>query len=61
MTYPDGEILTYGYNTGGLLNSLTSNRSSYISAIAYDLFEQRTSITYGNGVVTNYATIRRAT
>jgi RHS repeat-associated protein len=53
MTYPDGEQLTYGYNTGGQLTSITG-ASPYLTDVQYDKFEQRTSMTYGNGAVTTY-------
>ena len=53
MTYPDGEKLTYGYNTGGQLTSITG-ASPYLTDVKYDKYEQRTSMTYGNGAVTTY-------
>ena len=55
MIYPDGEELKYAYNTGGMLTSVSSNSSTYVSNILYDKFEQRTALTYGNGTVTNYS------
>jgi len=58
MTYPDSETLTYTYNLGGLLSTLTGKKRSdnytYVKSITYDKFEQRASITYGSNVVTNY-------
>jgi len=64
MTYPDGETVNYSYNPGGLLAKLKGTRFSpysglldtctYVSNITYDKFEQRTSMQYGNGAVTNY-------
>jgi len=58
MTYPDGDTLTYAYNPGGQLKSVTGAKNgtkySYVSDITYDKFEQRTQMTYGNGNVTNY-------
>ncbi len=58
MTYPDGEMLTYNYNTGGLLSGLSGTKGSdtytYLSNIGYDKFEQRTYMKYGNGAETNY-------
>ena len=53
MTYPDGEKLTYGYNTGGQLTSIIG-ASPYLTDVQYDKFEQRTSMTYGNGALTTY-------
>ncbi len=54
MTYPDGEVVNYTYNTGGMLTGVASTANTYISNIKYDKFEQRTQLTYGNGAVTNY-------
>ncbi len=58
MTYPDGEMLTYNYNTGGLLSGLSGTKGgdtyTYLSNIGYDKFEQRTYMRYGNGAETNY-------
>ncbi len=58
MTYPDGEVLNYSYNTGGLLSGLFGTKGSdtytYLSNIGYDKFEQRTYMKYGNGAETNY-------
>jgi len=55
---PDGEVLSYVYDKGGLLNkavgSKRQNPYKYINAINYDEFGQRTSIEYGNGVKTAY-------
>ncbi|HBL71671.1 MAG TPA: type IV secretion protein Rhs, partial [Bacteroidales bacterium] len=56
MTYPDGEQLTYQYNPGGLLRAINgvkdNQQYTYIHTINYDKFERRTSIRYGNNVVT---------
>ncbi|MDD4712327.1 MAG: toxin TcdB middle/N-terminal domain-containing protein [Bacteroidales bacterium] len=58
MTYPDGETLTYSYNTGGMLSSLTGTKGgypyTYVSNIGYDKFEQRNYMKYGNGTETSY-------
>ena len=58
MTYPDGEQLTYQYNPGGLLRAINgvkdNEQYAYILDINYDKFERRTSIRYGNNVVTEY-------
>lgn len=57
--YPDGETLSYGYDTGGQLSRATSERNglstTYVADIAYDAFGQRTYIEYGNGLRTGYA------
>ena len=56
--YPDGEVLSYFYNTGGLLKSMSSTYNgqnyNYIGGIEYNKFEKRKSIFYGNGAYTNY-------
>jgi RHS repeat-associated protein len=58
ITYPDGEILTYGYDNGGQIYSVTgAHRGStfnYVNQIGYDQFGQRVYIKYGNGVETKY-------
>ena len=58
MTYPDGEIVTYSYNPGGLLNKVTGTKSGtttvYVDDIRYDKFEQRTLLKYDNGTQTDY-------
>jgi len=59
MTYPDGEVLSYKYNLGGLLWQVQGTKSgatyNYVDSIKYDKFEQRTRLRYGNGAVTCYA------
>ncbi|MEK6698975.1 MAG: hypothetical protein AABZ10_08015, partial [Nitrospirota bacterium] len=58
LTYPDGEVLTYEYDGGGLLRRAEGikrgNRYVYINKLQYDEFGQRTYIEYGNGVYTKY-------
>ena len=58
MTYPDGEVLNYIYDTGGLLKQAygtkRGNKYWYIKNLIYDEFGQRTRIEYGNGVYTTY-------
>ena len=58
MTYPDGEVVTYSYNQGGLLNRVTGTKSGtttvYVDDIRYDKFEQRTLLKYDNGTQTDY-------
>ncbi|MEL6805647.1 MAG: hypothetical protein AAFO91_17900, partial [Bacteroidota bacterium] len=57
--YADGEVVSYHYDRGGKLNRMDSRHLdfeyTYISEILYDKFEQRTSITYGNGAATTYS------
>ncbi len=59
MIYADGETVTYSYNTGGLLRSMTGKKKSatfnYVNQLGYDKFEQRVYLAYGNGTKTNYS------
>jgi RHS repeat-associated protein len=65
MTYPDGELLTYGYDAGGLLKTATGTRTAtqwapaqaeaYLRTLTYDEFGQRAFMKLGNGVVTSYS------
>jgi len=58
LTYPDGEVVNYQYNTGGLLNKMTGTLNGatyeYIKNLGYDEFEQRVHLNYGNATTTNY-------
>ena len=58
MTYNDGEILTYAYDSGGLLRSASGNDSAinevYAGRIDYDKFGQRLLLDTGNGTRTAY-------
>jgi len=58
MTYPDGEIVTYQYNRGGLLEGIIGSKNGssdiYVDYIEYDKFEQRTEMDYGNSNRTYY-------
>ncbi|MCI0672675.1 MAG: hypothetical protein L0Y64_19690, partial [Myxococcaceae bacterium] len=65
VLYPDGELLRYTYDSGGLLRSATGYRPAsrhapaetqvYLRLLEYDAFGQRTAMALGNGVVTRYA------
>src|SRR4029077_5134921 len=59
MTYPDGEVLTYGYDSGGLVNFAQGQKSGftydYVRRLEYDKFEQRALVELGNNVRTRYA------
>ena len=60
LTYPDGEAVSYGYDGGGALNSVsgkfaTGTATPYVQKITYDEFGQRKNITLGNGAVTKYS------
>jgi len=58
ITYPDGENLTYHYNSGGQVDSATGVKGTYtynyLVKLEYDKFEQRVLIDTGNGVHTTY-------
>jgi len=58
MTYPDGENLTYHYDSGGLVDGATgvkgANTYPYLTGLQYDKFGQRTLLTTGNGTRTSY-------
>ncbi|UVS78199.1 SpvB/TcaC N-terminal domain-containing protein [Actinokineospora sp. UTMC 2448] len=58
ITYPDGEVLSYRYNSGGLVDGATGTKGgidyTYLSRLDYDKFEQRTLLETGNGTRTVY-------
>lgn len=58
IIYHDGEVLTYGFDAGGRINSVSGLKNAvpydYVSHIGYDEFGTRARIIYGNGVVTLY-------
>ena len=58
IVYPDGEKVTYGYDNGGQVTSVTGERRGhkfeYVTNILYDEYGQRTRIEYGNGTSTDY-------
>ena len=58
IVYPDGEKITYGYDNGGQVISVTGsnygNEFNYVANILYDQYGQRTRIDYGNGTFTEY-------
>ena len=59
ITYPDGEVVSYGYDAGGQVRTVTGlhwgQSTQYVRDIGYDEYGQRTYIEYGNGVRTKYA------
>ena len=59
IAYPDGEKVTYGYDNGGQVISVTGsnygNEFNYVTNILYDEYGQRTRIDYGNGTFTEYS------
>jgi len=59
MTYPDGEVLTYAYDSGGLARSATGVKlgvtTPYVQRLEYDEFGQRAFLRVGNGADTTYS------
>ncbi|MEE0353628.1 MAG: toxin TcdB middle/N-terminal domain-containing protein [Treponema sp.] len=59
IAYPDGEKITYGYDNGGQVISVTGsnygNEFNYVTNILYDQYGQRTRIDCGNGTSTEYS------
>jgi YD repeat-containing protein len=59
MTYPDGEVVTYGYDVGGQLVSVEGYKDGtpfrIVDNILYDKFGSRAFIAYGNDTETEYA------
>ncbi len=58
MTYPDGEMVSYDYDTGGQLFAMQGEKNStpyrIIDTIFYDKFGSTSYIAYGNGTKTQY-------
>jgi RHS repeat-associated protein len=58
LGYPDGTTLTYEYDAGANLSRVSAVRDlaawNYVDRITYDVFGQRASIRYGNGIETRY-------
>jgi RHS repeat-associated protein len=64
ITYPDGEVVTNVYDSGGNLQSSSgvkaqaasgaNHRYTYLRSLFYDQFEQRALVEQGNGVKTAY-------
>ncbi len=56
ITYPDGEVVSYGYDGGGNLLSMSGTKNNattnYIRKIHYNEQGKRDYIKYGNGVKT---------
>jgi RHS repeat-associated protein len=59
MTYPDGEALTYHYDSGGQVDKATGVKAGrtyqYLKGLDYDKFGQRLQLDLGNGTKTSYA------
>src|SRR5208337_4644117 len=58
IVYPDGEQVSYGYDSGGLVVSVEGvhygRRTKYVQDIGYDQFGHRAYIKYGNGMETRF-------
>ncbi|GAA2811363.1 hypothetical protein GCM10019017_66510 [Streptomyces showdoensis] len=58
MTYPDGEVLTYDYDSGGQVARATGSKNgtgyTYLDRLDYDKFGQKILQQTGNGVRTTY-------
>jgi len=52
MTYPDSEVLTYGYNSDGSLDTVTSSLgSTYVADTQYDEAGRITNMGYGASIL----------
>ncbi len=58
LTYPDGEVLTYRYDSGGQVRQATGEKGGYtydyVKRLEYDKFEQRAFVEAGNNIRTRY-------
>jgi RHS repeat-associated protein len=58
LVYPDGERLTYEYDSGGLVHAVSGElrglTTDYVSRLEYDKFGQRAFMEVGNGVLAAY-------
>ncbi|MFC0626017.1 SpvB/TcaC N-terminal domain-containing protein [Kribbella deserti] len=58
LTYPDGEVLSYHYNSGGEVDSARGVKAGktypYLARLEYDKFGQRALVDTGNGTRTRY-------
>ncbi|MFE9747156.1 SpvB/TcaC N-terminal domain-containing protein [Saccharothrix saharensis] len=58
MTYPDGEVLTYRYDTGGMVDRATGRKGgfdyTYLARQDYDKFNQKLLTDTGTDVRTTY-------
>ena len=58
MTYPDGEVVTYTYDRGGMLQSVQGrkgmNHLTYVENTTYNAYGLKESVLYGNGSYTEY-------
>ncbi|HEX5745450.1 MAG TPA: SpvB/TcaC N-terminal domain-containing protein [Archangium sp.] len=58
MVYPDTEVLTYSYDSGGQVRAVEGVklgvRFPYVTRLEYDRFDQREFLQTGNGIRTHY-------
>jgi RHS repeat-associated protein len=58
LTYPDGEVLTYRYDSGGMVRAASGAKSgytyAYLSRLEYDKFQQRAFMEAANNVRTSF-------
>jgi RHS repeat-associated protein len=58
LTYPDGELLTYLYDSGGMVRRASGvkgpNAYAYVNRVEYDKFEESVFVEAGNGVRTTH-------
>lgn len=58
LTYPDGEVLSYDYDSGGQVRAATGTKNGYsypyLKRLDYDKFEQRALMELGNGTRTRF-------
>jgi len=59
LTYPDGEVLTNRYDSGGSIRAAAGDKAGhhyvYLKRLEYDKFGQRTFVDLGNNVRTSYS------
>ncbi|MDD6583065.1 MAG: SpvB/TcaC N-terminal domain-containing protein [Bacteroidales bacterium] len=59
ITYPDGEVVRYEYNLGGMLRKMEGQKGTqtftYINDILYNHFGQKNAVWYGNGTHVEYS------
>ena len=58
ITYPDGEVVSYQYDKGGMLKSVKGVKNGvtykYVDSIKYNKFELKDAVYYGNGTRVHY-------
>lgn len=59
LTYNDGEMLDFNYDSGGLVTQISGVKGAYtypyLNAMGYDKFSSRVFQHHGNGARTTYA------